>query len=263
MHVKTRKLFVRFGSVVGMLACVGLSSLMPVARAADDELVEIKKQIQGLQEGQAALLKEIQALKKLMTPTPKGPVTDVSFVMDLGDNPKIKGDKNAKVILVEVSDFQCPFCSRFGKQAGAQIDKDYIDTGKIQHAFVDLPLGFHQHAQKAAEAAECAAEQGKFWEMHDRLFANQAKISTNDLPSHAEAVGLDVAKFKDCVTSGKFAADVKRDSMEAAKAGITGTPTFVVGVRDGNKVKAVKLVRGAQTFENFKLAIDAVLTAQK
>ena len=201
----------------------------------------------------------------MMAPKPTGPVSDVSFVMDLGPNPKMAGNKDAKVVLVEVSDFQCPFCSRFGSQAGAEIQKQYVETGKIKRVFLDLPLNFHPFAQKAAEAAECAGDQGKFWEMHDKLFANQSKLSTNDLPTYAEALGLDVAKFKDCVTAGKFAEDVKRDSAEAAKAGITGTPTFVLGTiePDGKKVKAIKLIRGAQPFESFKTAIDGVLTSAK
>jgi protein-disulfide isomerase len=126
---------------------------------------------------------------------------------------------------------------------------------------LDLPLeSIHKQAFKAAEATHCAGEQGKFWEMHDRLFENQRALEPWN--AHAEALGLDVAAFEECMSSDRYAAAVRRDMAEAGKAGASGTPSFVVATTDPNdptKVTGVSFLRGAQPFAAFKAAIDAAL----
>jgi protein-disulfide isomerase len=140
-----------------------------------------------------------------------------------------------------------------------QIEKEYINTGKIKHVFMEFPLAMHQDAFKAAEAAECAHDQGKFWEMHDRLFSNQKGLGRQGLFKNAEALGLDVPKFKECLDGGKHDAAIRKDMAEGQKAGITGTPAFLLGViqSDGN-VKVVKKIVGAQPYSSFKSAIDGI-----
>jgi len=141
-----------------------------------------------------------------------------------------------------------------------------VDTGKIRYIFLDFPLGFHKQAFKAAEAGACAGDQGKFWEMHDVLFENQKAIKPEDLVKYAEKLGLDMSKFKECLDSGKHADEIKKDMSEGQKAGVTGTPSSLLGwVQDGGKtVKAVKIVKGAQAYPAFKNAIDELLkTAEK
>ncbi len=117
---------------------------------------------------------------------------------------------------------------------------------------------------KAAEATHCAREQGKYWEMHDRLFANQQKIARPDLSKHAEAVGLDVATFDKCVDSGKTVGRIREDMAEAQKVQATGTPTFVLGMTEpgGSQVKGTKLV-GARPYAAFKDAIERLLSSEK
>ena len=117
---------------------------------------------------------------------------------------------------------------------------------------------------KAAEATHCAREQGKYWEMHDRLFANQRELARPDLSKHAEAVGMDVAAFDKCVDSGKTVGRIREDMAEAQKAQATGTPTFVLGITEpsGSQVKGTKLV-GAQPYAAFKDAIERLLSSQK
>jgi len=144
-----------------------------------------------------------------------------------------------------------------------QIDKEYIQTGKVKHVFLDMPLeSIHKNALKAAEAAGCADEQGKFWEMHDRLFANQKTL--DQWTTHAEAVGLDMAKFEDCMNNGRRAAKIRADMAEAKKAGLTGTPSFLLAYKDpkSTKVKTVSRLVGAQPFAAFKAAIDKMLADQ-
>ena len=126
--------------------------------------------------------------------------------------------------------------------------------------FLDLPLeSIHKLAFKAAEAANCAGDQGKYWEMHDRLFENQKAFEP--WTAHAEAVGLDVAAFEQCMISGKFAAEIRRDMGEASKVGQTGTPGFMLGRTDPNssKIKILAAVRGARPFADFKAEIDRLL----
>jgi protein-disulfide isomerase len=125
---------------------------------------------------------------------------------------------------------------------------------------VDLPLeSIHKLAFKAAEAANCAGEQGKYWEMHDRLFANQKTLEP--WKSHAEALGLDVSRFEECLNAGKQAEEIRKDMAEGQKAGVTGTPTFFLGYTDpsSSKVKTLMRFTGAQPFSAFKAQIDRLL----
>jgi protein-disulfide isomerase len=144
------------------------------------------------------------------------------------------------------------------------LDRDYIQTGKVKYVLRDLPLAsIHPFAMKAAEATHCAGDQGKYWEMHDRLFANQRALARPELSKHAEALGLDVAAFDQCVDSGKSVARIRKDIAEAQSIQVTATPTFVLGLTDGNssKVKGVK-IPGAVPYQAFKNAIDRLLASE-
>ncbi len=158
-----------------------------------------------------------------------------------------RGPENAKVTIVEFSDFQCPYCSR-AKNTVDQVMEAY--AGKVRLVFRHMPLDFHKEAPKAAEASLCANEQGKFWEYHDKLFASQSALQIPQLKDHATAIGLDGAKFGECLDSGKFANVVKQDMEAAQKAGVRGTPAFFI-----NGV----MLSGAQPFEEFKAIIDKEL----
>lgn len=141
-----------------------------------------------------------------------------------------------------------------------------MKTGKLRYVVRDFPLeAIHPHAFKAAEAAHCAGDQGKYWEMYERLFANQRALGAADLPGHAGSVGVDVPKFQQCLESGKHAARIRRNLADGQKAGVRGTPTFFLGVIEGSvgKVDVLRIIRGAQPFPGFKAAIDAALAQQK
>ena len=147
-----------------------------------------------------------------------------------------------------------------------QIEKEYIETGKLKYVVLDFPLeSIHQNAFKAAEASRCAGEQGKYWEMHDQLFTHQQSLSPTDLAGYAQAVGLNPQLFQACVESGHYADAIRKDIAEGQKAGVTGTPAFFIGVTEGDegKVKVVRTLKGAQAYNGFKTAIDSVLAEQK
>jgi protein-disulfide isomerase len=168
-------------------------------------------------------------------PTPPPVVKDLSA----GKLP-IMGNKNAKVTLVEFSDYQCPFCKKFYDESEKQIVEKYVKTGKVKFAYRHFPLSsIHPNAQKAAEASECANEQGKFWEFHDLLFANQdiwspkpAADALTDWTATAGQLGMDPEQFQACVTSDKYKKNVAVDTEAATKVQVNATPTmFVNGVR--------------------------------
>jgi protein-disulfide isomerase len=162
-----------------------------------------------------------------------------------------KGPEGAPVTIVEFSDFQCPFCSR-AIGTVEEVLKAYPD--KVRLVFRQFPLEFHKQAPKAAEAALCANEQGKFWQMHDTLFANQKELEVPKLKEYAKKVGLDSAKFDKCLDSGEKAAAVQADQADGQKAGVNGTPAFFI-----NGI----LLSGAQPFDEFKNVIDDELKGKK
>ena len=144
-----------------------------------------------------------------------------------------------------------------------KIEQEFVRTGKLKVVTLDLPLEqIHPHAFRAALATHCAEEQGKFWEMNDRLFQNQGSLEP--FSPHAAALGLDVAAFDACMSSNRYAQAVRNDMAEAQKAGATGTPSFVIGRTDpggSSQIKGVTFLRGARPFEDFKAAIERALSA--
>ncbi|MEM4260377.1 MAG: thioredoxin domain-containing protein [Candidatus Woesearchaeota archaeon] len=167
-----------------------------------------------------------------------------------GDSPS-KGKPDAPVTIIEFIDFQCPFCAKFYREAYKQILTQYVDTGKVKIVFKNFPLPFHENAEKAAKAAECANEQGKFWDMHDKLFENQNALDTDSLKKYAKEISLDTNKFNSCLDSGKYSERIANDLKIGQEIGIQGTPGFLINGR---------IISGAQPFENFKKIIEQELS---
>lgn len=157
------------------------------------------------------------------------------------------GPEDAPVTILVFSDFQCPFCARV-LPAVERVLEEY--KGQVRIIFKQFPLSFHPNAQKAAEASECAFEQGKFWEYHDILFENANALAPSDLKQYAKDIGLDSATFDGCLDSGKYEAEVKQDLADGKAAGVSGTPAFLI-----NGIPVV----GAQPFSSFASVIDSEL----
>ena len=144
-----------------------------------------------------------------------------------------------------------------------KLESEYIKTGKIRYAVLDFPLRSHAHAFKAAEAAACAMDSGKYWEMHDLLFANQKALEPEKLPGYAERLGLDQDDFESCLETGKKER-VNADLAAASKAGISATPSFLIGwVQDDGKIKISQQLRGAQPFANFQRVLNQILAEDR
>lgn len=165
----------------------------------------------------------------------------------------VKGNANAKVTMVEFSDFECPFCGRFYEDTLPQIIKEYVDTGKLKIYFRHYPLSFHPKAVPLALASECANDQGAFWKMHDKIFETNATVATmtdDQIKLWAADLGLDTSSFNSCYDNKTHQKDVDEDFAAGAAVGVSGTPTFYING---------KQLVGAQPFASFKAIIDEEL----
>ncbi|MGE5361014.1 MAG: DsbA family protein [Bacteroidales bacterium] len=151
---------------------------------------------------------------------------------------------------------------RYVRETYPQIEKDYIQTGQLRYAIFDLPLeSIHSLAFRAAVATRCAGEQGKFWEMRNRLFANPQTLG--DTVAHGQAVGLNQAKFYVCLGETRFPDEIRKDMELAASAGVRGTPSFMLATVEANgQLKVRRVMEGAPPYASFKTAIDALLAGR-
>jgi protein-disulfide isomerase len=250
---------------VAAVSILALAPMVPV-NAADD-ITPIEQDIDFLKLGQAEILKQIQELKRMLEergaavkPVERGfqPVE-----VDVATAPS-QGDLGAPVVLIEFTDYQCPFCRRHNSTVMAQIEQSYVATGKLRYVVREFPIGsLHPQAPKAAEAALCAGEQGRYWEMHALLFKNAHLLDPASLLVHAQSLGLDRSKFEGCMVANRFAEQIRTDFEAGTKVGVRGTPSFFIGLadpKDPNKVRATQLISGAQPYEAFQRAIDELLT---
>ncbi len=165
-----------------------------------------------------------------------------------------KGDQNAPVTIIEFGDFQCPFCGRFAATTESQIDEQYIQSGKVRFGYWNFAF-LGTESTWAAEAAECAADQNKFWEFHDKLYSSQSgenkgAFNKDSLKKFAESLGLDTSAFNECLDSGKYTQLIQEESSTASSIGVRSTPTFLINGQP---------LVGAQPFEVFQQTIDPLL----
>ncbi len=186
----------------------------------------------------------------------KAPALGAKVNIDAGHLP-VLGDKNAKVTVIEFADFQCPFCKRFFDETETNLVKDYINTGKVKFYFRHYAF-LGQESTWAAEAAECANEQSKFWEYHDYLYSHQGQensgtFSKTNLEGFAETLGLNTSQFNSCLESDKYLKNVQDDLAAGQKTGVSATPTsFING----------KSVEGAIPYSDFKNLVDKELAGK-
>jgi protein-disulfide isomerase len=196
------------------------------------------------------------------TQTPIQSPGQTRIAISTGDSP-VMGNPNAPVTMIEFSDFQCPFCDQFFSQTLPDVEKNYIEPGKVRLVFKNFPLvNLHPNAMTAALAGECSNEQGKFWKYHDILFRNQASWSqlnptdaSKTFKQYASNIGLDTSSFNLCFDSGKYADRINKDLQDGSAYGVNGTPTFFIG----NDKKGYTELDGAQPFSVFQQELDSEL----
>lgn len=180
-------------------------------------------------------------------------------LLQAADAARSKGQADAPIRIVEISDFECPFCARFHRQAYREIDSVYVDGGFVRYLWISFPNSRHPRAWPAIEAAFCAGAAGRFWEMHELLFENQESWTKADDPDalfrgYADRIGVEAAGFEACVERDLTAPLQVSDYDAALRSGITSTPFFVVGDS--------LAIRGAVTVDEFRAAVDSVLSAR-
>jgi protein-disulfide isomerase len=252
------KFLTRTAVIAGVLSVAGIHVPADVVAQAKSETATTD--IEELKQGQAEIKKELAEIRKLLTPAPApSAVEKLEATVAVGSIAP-RGSPNAPVTMIEFSDYQCPYCKRHADQTVPALLKDYVQTGKVRYAFRDFPLTqIHPLAAKAAEAARCAGDQGKYWEMHDRLFANPGELQAEKLPVHARSIGLDEVSFRKCLDESRHAAAVKEDLDAGARIGVTGTPAIVLGFSDGGQAKNTVVIRGAHPVGTFKAEIEKLL----
>lgn len=189
------------------------------------------------------------------SPDQSAPAVRDTVLERKADHARIEGSDSARVWVVEISDFQCPFCKEWHDETYAAVKRDYVDSGKIRFAYINFPLPGHRNAWPAAEAAMCVAAQGKFWPMHDALFATQKSWETLSDPSRyldslAVSIGVDSAAYHGCVSKHEMRALIQADIDRATSSGVNSTPSFNIGG---------EMIAGAQPTEVFRKAIDSAL----
>jgi protein-disulfide isomerase len=243
-------------AVIACLVCISATLAPRNAAAAKSSDEAIQAAIEELKHGQAEIRKDIAEILKRLPPPPPPAIEKLEKPVALGSL-EPRGKPDAPLTIIEFSDYQCPFCKRHVEQTLPKLLTDYVDTGKARYVFRDYPLEqIHPLAAKAAEAARCAGDQGKYWEMHDRLFANQKDLQPEKLPDHANALGLDVTIFRTCLDDKRHATQVREDIEAGDQIGARGTPMFVVGPSTGGEITSGVIIHGAQPIAVFKAEID-------
>ncbi len=171
------------------------------------------------------------------------------------------GSENAPVTIVEFTDYQCPFCRKYHTETFAQLKKNYIDTGKVRFVSRDLPLDFHPNAQRAAEAAWCAGEQNKYWELRDTMIVNSSDLSKDAIAKYALTDALDLASFQACADADKYKAEIQQGIADAGTVGISGTPSFVIGRTSADAIDGQRIV-GAISMPVLENEIQKFMTAK-
>ncbi|HUG53158.1 MAG TPA: thioredoxin domain-containing protein [Vicinamibacteria bacterium] len=254
-------------------AAVWLAALLPAAAAAQaplaspapaegdaaltQQLGELLKELRALR-GEMSQLRQAIATMRAAAPGPPAPPPAPARVSL--DDAAALGSADAPVAIVEFSEYQCPFCKRFHEQTLPRIKERYIDTGKVRYVFRDFPLGsIHPQARAAAVAANCAGKQGSYWQMHDLLFTNQARLGPPLYDELARTLKLDVEKYQACREAADSAKEVDDDLAYGGSIGVQGTPHFFIGrLKDGHLVD-VRRLSGAQPLPAFTKVIDELL----
>ncbi len=226
------------------------------------EIEEIFTQIAELRRDNQALRKELSALKQEFFNLKQTQSSDIQSKIDLKevfDTVSTIGNEDAQLVMMEFTDFQCPYCKKFEMKTFAKLRENFIDTGKVQYVVKDFPLGFHGLATSAAIAANCAGEQENYWGMRHLIFENQRKLNKEQYLQYADKLNLEQKEFKYCLESRWQHKKITQDVELADRLGIKSTPSFLIGRKVGNKLKDIKVIAGAHSYQNFARLLNKFL----
>ena len=264
-------------STLGMatvLSCILLGSALQAQQAAQPGLKpsteSLQIQINALREGQEKLQRDLDELKALLKERPPRVETaamakplDLVTVNVTGE--PFKGSASARVAILEYSDFDCSFCATYATQIYPLLDHAYIQAGKVKYFFRDFPGPDHPGALFKAKVARCAGDQDRFWEAHDHLFRNQKPLDGPGMGLFIQNLRLDEARFRACISSNQYIEAIQRSANTATRMRINGTPAFLLGTlsEDGSFLTAKKIFLGAESYGQFREALDTLLKASE
>lgn len=255
-----------------LILCRGVEGQRKIGKTPtqlQQDFLTLKKDVGTIGEQQQQIIGELDEIKKVLSriaiplrpPAPEPPALPATLGVGGED---YRGDSDANLAVIEYSDFECPYCGLYEREVSPQLLENYVKSGKVKLFYRDLPLPMHPHAMQAARAARCAGEQGKFWEMHDSIFAEQRALSDPALMDRAKTLGLDLEKFSGCFTSQKYMEDIRKSISEAQALGIDGTPTFFIGTiaPHATEVTITKSISGTRPYQVFQTALDELLASK-
>lgn len=220
------------------------------------QITEVRKENKAIKNQLEAMAGKIDGLEITKPARPKQAFVPTTIKLG-GDN--LIGDDAAKVAIIEYTDYQCPFCKRHSTQVLPEIKAKLIDTKKIRYQVADYPLQFHTQAMGAAVAANCAGKQNQYMSMHDEIFANTRTLGKEFYVTTAEKIKLDKAEFVKCINNPENEKKVNESIVYGDQIGVTGTPKFFVGRLDGDSIKDVTVISGAQSYGVFEAAVEKLL----
>ncbi|WP_105264621.1 thioredoxin domain-containing protein [Pseudoalteromonas sp. T1lg76] len=232
------------------------SKLEQELSALKQEVSELKKQLATI----GAQVSEIHTIAKdARKPRHKTLPDQENFNID-GTLPEL-GEATASLAIIEFSDFQCPYCKRYVDNTFSKLKTNFIENGKVKYVARDFPLGFHDKAKGAAVAANCSLQQGAYWPMREQLFNNMRQLGDELYQSSAEQLELDMDKFAKCLADEAILAKVEQDMSYGTSLGIRGTPSFLIGRIEGERLINPTLLVGAQSYETFAAVLNELASA--
>jgi protein-disulfide isomerase len=240
----------RFKWVLVALVAVAATLTLPLARAQAMTAAQAEEMLDEL--------RQIRQLLERQVPPPPPPPPDENVSIEFPTGGYSMGKADAPLVFVEYTDFECPFCQRYHLDSFEQVKKNWVDTGKVRYYSRDFPLDFHPNARRAALAARCAGDQGKYWELRNTLIKNADQLAGDRIVEYAKGVGLDVKRFEACLGSDLYRSAIDKDIAEGNTAGVTGTPSFVVGRVDKGRLVGQRLV-GAMPYAQIDAKIREVM----
>jgi protein-disulfide isomerase len=255
--MRNRRSLIALAPVVMLLACT-----RPSAQSGGDAEA-LRKEIEALKAQQSAMQKSLDEIRDFLREATGGRFGAPSIVnsqFDVAGAP-VNGQPGAPLTLIEISDYHCPFCRRHVQQTQPQLYSEYVNTGKLRHVFIHYPIDqLHPDAYRSHEAASCAADQGKFWELHSKLFQKPAR-TVDELTAVAQGLGLDMTAYRACLDSGKHRDAVRASVERIQQLGILGTPMFLLGrtPQGSGPMTVLAKLEGAQPYPVFKKEIEALL----
>ena len=260
--------------LIGLSGLGGMSQDKPNSKSSPSKVKSDAVTInlpEGMSSSQAdAILQELKQIRQLLenmqnagrpiAAQPAAPSAPDKVSMIMASGWYSIGRDDAPVTMVEFTDYQCPYCKRFHADTFAEIKKNYIDTGKVRFISRDLPLDFHPNALKAAQAAHCAGDQGKFWEMRDALISHAEDLGHDSIVKYATGISLNMTSFSSCLDGEKYKTLLQKEIADAGTLSISGTPTFVLGKVSGDKLVGERIV-GAMPYSAFEGQIKKSLAA--